>query len=364
VRIEDRNIYEISELVYKSLVGIVSEEEFSRLEQLLASDRKLREIYQDFLLIHIGLSWRDGVNIPVEPLLESTHTDDVDDPEAAKLLAEVIERDIQRREEREAEESRLQAEAKREEVKEAAEKAFAQFIEDERRRQEKLAYKQYKARQRWLIFGITTLAASLILVVTAWIFQEEKPEPVLVPVVAMLDETYNAKWDDPSTPIASGRELYAGPMKLLRGFAKITLNRGTSVIIRGPAEIELENERQVFLQQGTLTAMVPERDKGFVVRTRNAMIVDFGTEFGVIAYENGETEAHVFKGEVELRLMFLRVRWNYATARDESGRAERNGFLRARPVWLIGGLAFRVGRLILNQRILSEAWKLPEHQSL
>ena len=52
---EDRNIFEISELVYKSLTGIISETEFAQLEQLLASDQKLRKIYQEFLLIHILL---------------------------------------------------------------------------------------------------------------------------------------------------------------------------------------------------------------------------------------------------------------------------------------------------------------------
>ncbi len=57
--------------------------------------------------------------------------------------------------------------------------------------------------------------------------------------------------------------------------------------------------------------MVPERARGFEVETSRLNVVDFGTEFGVMAESAGATEVHVFNGLVKAQLL------------DETGRQVR-----------------------------------------
>jgi hypothetical protein len=57
------------------------------------------------------------------------------------------------------------------------------------------------------------------------------------------------------------------------------------------------------LHEGRLTAVVPERARGFAIATSRLNVVDFGTEFGVMAESEGATEVHVFNGLVKAHLL-------------------------------------------------------------
>ena len=49
--------------------------------------------------------------------------------------------------------------------------------------------------------------------------------------------------------------------------------------------------------------MVPERARGFEVSTAGLNVVDLGTEFGMLAERDGQTEVHVFRGQVMAHLL-------------------------------------------------------------
>ena len=117
-----------------------------------------------------------------------------------------------------------------------------------------------------------------------------------------LSRTMSAQWDNVSGPIEVGTDLYAGPMSLKKGLAEIVLNNGAEIIIEGPCEFKLENEYQLFLDSGSLVANIENSTtKRLVVRTNNATVVDYGTEFGVMVDRAGNTTTQVFQGCVELR---------------------------------------------------------------
>ncbi len=143
------------------------------------------------------------------------------------------------------------------------------------------------------------LAASLAAVLTFVAYVQFVP--VSRPAIGQLTDTYQARWSDTVDDVAAGEDLRPGYMELLSGFAHITLNSGARVIVKGPAQFELESEGDLFLQAGKLSCVVPPQAIGFTVGTPSATVVDFGTEFGVVVQESGRTEAHVFKGQVELR---------------------------------------------------------------
>ena len=128
------------------------------------------------------------------------------------------------------------------------------------------------------------------------------PRPMTQPT-ATLVESVAARWGGKGVEGKIGTRLYNtdAPRQLLSGLVKIRLEEGTEVLIQGPAKFSAEDINQLYLAFGKISSVVPPRAQGFVVRTPSATVVDYGTEFGIVVDKTGRTEAHVFKGEVELR---------------------------------------------------------------
>ncbi|MBN2376935.1 MAG: DNRLRE domain-containing protein [Sedimentisphaerales bacterium] len=291
--IENQKIHELSHLMTDLLEGTISKKRFNQLQSKLANDPSTLAYYVEFMAL-----WAHLDQICEASSTFSPSPDEVNDPLTAELLREAIEQDEKIRVERAAEESRLEADAKRESTKKATEEAFEKFKDEERRRQEKLAYKRYKAHQRRLVLSISALAAGFLIVFTAWILTLIPEAP---PVVASITKVVNAQWDRAEISALPGTPLIASPMKLVKGYVQLTFNDGAVVNLRAPVDFKLENSNMMFLRSGNLFSSVPKRAKGFTVRTPIATIVDYGTEFGVNAYPSGQTEAHIFKGTVDLR---------------------------------------------------------------
>jgi hypothetical protein len=286
-----------SEMLVLAFEGAISEEQFALLDSYIANSSTARKYYFDFLTTYTVLYQCDSaIDIPNLKLPNV--------PTSEELLLEFIEKDQKRRAEREAEEARQQAEVLREEVKIKAEEAFEKFKVDERRRLEKLAYKQYRYRQIRLVLGIGAMAATLILVFLAWLFApklDSPPQPIAPPVVAKISRSIGAQWDRADIATMPGTQLTASNINLIRGLVQITFDSGAEVILQAPCRLELEGANQMYLQSGNLAAAVPKNAKGFTIRTPVSTVVDYGTEFGITVRASGETEAHVFKGEVDLR---------------------------------------------------------------
>ncbi len=312
----------LSELIILSVEESISEGQIAELNDFLIHNPEARRFYMDFIDIHTSIR-------QTSDLLEVSSRNS----ETGEILYEVVKQDMAhsaiRHDLIEAEEERRQAEAIREKARITAEEAFEKFKEEERRRQEKLAYKRYRARQRRLVVSIGTLAACLFLVLGLWVHQELTSGPVAPPVVARITESMGARWEDPKLSVAPGTLLTASPRHLKYGLVKIVLNEGAEIVIQAPCRFKLENANQIFLESGNVAAVVPEKTEGFTVRTVGATIVDYGTEFGVTAHATGETEAHVFKGEVDLRSgSDIKVyRQSQRLKSGEANRVDRTGHI-------------------------------------
>ncbi|HSW02703.1 MAG TPA: FecR domain-containing protein [Sedimentisphaerales bacterium] len=185
------------------------------------------------------------------------------------------------------------------------------------------------------------VAAVLMLAALLWasfqVFRPTSPGPA----VGVLADAYNAKWGSPRPH--PGDALYAGVYDLREGAAKMDLDRGTSLAIEAPCQIELSSADEAVLRSGRLIATVPPQAKGFRVRTRTAIITDLGTEFGVIAHPDGSTEAHVLKGHITValdpnksgRTASLVVNEGQAAAVDASGRTIRDGLAARADLFLL-----------------------------
>ncbi len=144
---------------------------------------------------------------------------------------------------------------------------------------------------------ITAIAALLLMAISLLIMFPMQPSVPLGKVSA----TMNAVWKNGDN-YYSGNNIYArSTLKLEQGCAVLTFNNNAEIVIQSPAEIEIENDKQIFLTSGKISAVIPETAEGFIVRTIGASVVDYGTEFGVTTDKTGTTQAHVFLGNVELR---------------------------------------------------------------
>ena len=221
-------------------------------------------------------------------------TSDQDGPEAVRLARDQL---------------RWEMSAHKEMIKTLAAESFEKFRAEERRHAEELAYKQYRADRRRLLVGVGSLAVLLVTAVLAWLAglpPEPPPVPapstsVAPPVLARIMDSVDARWQPSSLSINPGTELTASAMRLRDGLVRIRFHCGADVIIEAPVQIRIEADDQIWLGRGRLAVKAGKGAIGFTVRTPGATVVDYGTEFGVLVGSTGQTETHVFKGQVDVR---------------------------------------------------------------
>jgi hypothetical protein len=158
----------------------------------------------------------------------------------------------------------------------------------------------------WGLLGLTAVAAALLLAFSPWRDRAGQALPPAEPgeptdaSVAVLLQASEAVWDEPAGPARRpGAPLPAGTLRLKSGLAHIEFYSGATVILEGPAELELISPTEAFCVRGKLRATVPPQAQGFTVRSPRLDLVDCGTEFG-LRVDGGRTEVHVFQGKVEL----------------------------------------------------------------
>ncbi len=117
--------------------------------------------------------------------------------------------------------------------------------------------------------------------------------------VAVLGRVLDARWAPGEGPREAGDPLLPGVVRLDEGFAQIEFFSGATVVLQGPAELELIAADRAVLRRGRLRAHVPPAARGFTLLSADLQVVDLGTEFGVSVSEDGRTEVHVFDGLVE-----------------------------------------------------------------
>ena len=303
---------ELFELALRALEGSATDGQVGRLEELLAGDPTAVKRYVRFMMLYTGLARGEGL-----PMSESGSTP-ADDPRTDSALLGTLAEDGA------AEHAGLgpdismvppekewRVRAHEETIRMRAAELLDSFKERERLRQEELAYRRWRRERRRLLIGAGSLAAVLVIVVCTYLSSLSSSRPPRVPsppavappppVLARITDSLDAQWRQRNLSTEPGTELTASFMDLKRGLVRITFNCGADVILEAPAEIQIDAVDQMLLGRGRLAARAGGNAIGFTVRTPGATVVDYGTEFGVSVSRSGRTEAHVFKGQVEVR---------------------------------------------------------------
>ncbi len=257
---------DLGELIILALDGSISAGQFAVLNERLRSDASARQYYREFLTTCIALQ------SVASPAARSPQDDSAKalDPKLWRALAD--------------EESHAPGVAVEHPVEEAATQNERPNIE--------------LPRPSRLPMYAALIAASVLLLLMGYVYiaQFYAPAASYVKLVAAT----GAKWAAGATTEV-GRSIPAGRLSLLEGSATIEVRKGAQVTLDGGTELNIESNKEVFLASGTVRSNITAKDGlGFVVRTANALIADYGTEFTVTVMPDGCTRVHVLSGRVEL----------------------------------------------------------------
>lgn len=300
---EDETL-KLFELLMYAMDGVITDAQFVRLERLLSDEPEAVEYYVRCIMIDAAMNQsKDGLITSLPSASGRIPACD------QNLLLDSTEQEQKDAAERATEEAAWQADTRKETIREAAKAAFEEFKAEEQRRQQELAYKQYRVQRRRLVCFSACPMIILAIFILTWIqgLKSQSPPPATSPVaapaplmpepqaVATITNTYNAR-DKHSQALMEGTELVPGLLQLETGAVEITFTNEAVTIFEAPAEVNIVDERLVCLRLGTLTAHVPPSAKGFRVETPSVHVTDLGTHFGVIVDECGVTDVHVMNG--------------------------------------------------------------------
>lgn len=194
-------------------------------------------------------------------------------------------------------------------------------------------------RQRHALSGrakaLFSLAAAvaLVLVPWEWLRPDSPPAPRRGAVVAKIGKSVGARFEHgPSGEdrATDGAAMRQGEYHLLEGLIEIEYPSGAVLVLQAPAVFDLVNSSEMRLEEGQLSAHVPETAIGFRVNSPGATVIDLGTDFAVQAVREQASEVHVFQGEVLVNLRGQKV----AEAEDlrlATGEAARIDFVSGMP---------------------------------
>lgn len=117
--------------------------------------------------------------------------------------------------------------------------------------------------------------------------------------VALVTRLVDVQWNNSQPTYNVGDALPRGRFQFDKGHAQLEFLCGATLIVEGPADIELESPTQARVRHGRMRASVPPAARGFTLEVDDLKVVDLGTEFGLSVSDSG-TDIQVFDGEVEL----------------------------------------------------------------
>ena len=150
--------------------------------------------------------------------------------------------------------------------------------------------------RRPLAWGV---AAAVVLITTAaWLLVlNDGSKAAQLPAIAWLVNAQDCKWAGGAAPAG---ELYTGrTVAIDRGLAELRFRSGATLILEGPADLELLSAASARLRRGKLAARVPAAAAGFTILAPQGKVIDLGAEFGMAVSATGTTDVVVFEGRVE-----------------------------------------------------------------
>jgi hypothetical protein len=152
----------------------------------------------------------------------------------------------------------------------------------------------------WMPWALAT-AACFVAIASWWSHAPSAPTAVSASgqLTALLVDEAGADFAEPRQ--LGEVRFDPGHYQLRAGTVHLRFVNGADLVVQGPADFEIRDERRTRLVSGTVRAIVPPAARGFTVETPGMAYEDEGTEFGLsLDATTGESAMHVFDGQVNL----------------------------------------------------------------
>ena len=117
---------------------------------------------------------------------------------------------------------------------------------------------------------------------------------------AVLRKTIDVIWPTNKQGVGEGSLLPPGSFAFSSGVAVIDFFCGATLVVEGPAQLDVISDWVVSVKNGRVEATVPPAAQGFIVKAAGTDIIDLGTRFALVMSE-GKAQVAVLDGEVLLR---------------------------------------------------------------
>ena len=117
---------------------------------------------------------------------------------------------------------------------------------------------------------------------------------------AVLRKTIDVIWPNNEQKVIDGSLLPPGGFAFSSGIAVIDFFCGATLVVEGPAQLDVISDWAVSVKNGRIEATVPPAAQGFTVKAAGTDIIDLGTRFALDMSE-GKAQVAVIDGEVLLR---------------------------------------------------------------
>lgn len=160
-------------------------------------------------------------------------------------------------------------------------------------------------RQRSRTFKFAMYATAAVIMLSLLMLQLMKaPETPLASFRTTPDATFSLAHDTVENDAPKGQILVVGSkLHLTKGLLESEFENGVRLVIEAPCVLRVLADNRVAVDKGRAWFEVPQEAIGFTVETKELIVVDLGTSFGVdSAPSTGHDEVHVTQGAVEVRL--------------------------------------------------------------
>lgn len=159
-----------------------------------------------------------------------------------------------------------------------------------------------RGNRRTLAFSLLATAAIIVFAAVVWWKPGISATTANSNEFATVTDRVGVVWGG-GRERAIGSDILPGEgmLEIESGLLEITYSSGTRLLIEGPAHYEVTGPNSGRFERGKLVAEVPPGAEGFTVDSPDGRVVDFGTEFALLADPDaGTMEVGVFRGEVKV----------------------------------------------------------------
>ena len=113
---------------------------------------------------------------------------------------------------------------------------------------------------------------------------------------AVLRKTIDVIWQNDEQGVTDGSLLPPGGFAFTSGVAVIDFFCGATLVVEGPAQLDVISDWVVSVDKGRIEVTVPPAAQGFIVKAANTDIIDLGTRFA-LDMSQGKAQVAVIDGE-------------------------------------------------------------------